>query len=60
MHIDRYLKNNFPESIVHMIKHSNFQLYRAYPEEVIWKKLAIDSKDISKRVQPLIHRTVCL
>ena len=27
-----------------MMKHGNFQLFRAYPDGVIWKKLTIDDK----------------
>ena len=34
-HIDRYLKNGVSKSIVHMIKHANFQLYRVHPDGVI-------------------------
>ena len=34
-HIDRYLKNGFSESIVHMIKYANFQLYMVHPDGVI-------------------------
>ena len=33
--IDRYLKNGFSESIVHMIKYANFQLYSVHPDGVI-------------------------
>ena len=35
--MDRYLKNDLLENIVHVIKHVNFQFYRAYPAGVIWK-----------------------
>ena len=28
MHNDRYLKNSVSKSIVHVIKHANFQIYR--------------------------------
>ena len=31
-------KNRAPKSIVHVMKHVNFQLYRTHPDEVIWKK----------------------
>ena len=34
-HIDRYLKNGVTKSIVHVIKHANFQLYRVHPDGVI-------------------------
>lgn len=31
-------RNDFPKSIVHVTKHTNFHLYRAHPDRVIWKK----------------------
>ena len=31
-------ENRAPKSIVHVMKHVNFQLYRTHPDEVIWKK----------------------
>ena len=34
-HIDRYLKNGVSKSIVCVIKHANFQLYRVHPDGVI-------------------------
>ena len=34
-HIDRYLKNDVSKSIVHAIKHANFQLYTVHPDGVI-------------------------
>ena len=34
-HIDRYLKNGFSKSIVHVIKHANFQLFRVQADGVI-------------------------
>ena len=43
-------KNRAPKSIVHVMKHVNFQLYRTHPDEVIWKKLTIGNKYINKRV----------
>ena len=48
--IDRYLKNGIPKSIVHVMKHVNFQVYRAHPDKFIWKKLTIYDKYINKRV----------
>ena len=33
--INIYLKNGVSKSIVDMIKHANFQLYRVYPDGVI-------------------------
>lgn len=33
----RYLKNGLPKNIVHVIKHTNFQIYRIYPAGVTWK-----------------------
>ena len=48
------------KSIVHVIKHGNFQLYRAHPEGVIWKKLTIDDKYINKRVLIFMHQTMSL
>ena len=30
-------KNGVSKSIVHVIKHANFQLYRVHPDEVIYK-----------------------
>ena len=41
---DIYLRNGVSKSIVHVIKHANFQLYRAHPDGVIWKKPTIDGK----------------
>ena len=29
-HMDRYLKNGFSKSFVHVIKRANFQLYRVH------------------------------
>ena len=34
-HIDRYFKNGASKSIVHVIKHANFQLYTVNPDGVI-------------------------
>ena len=34
---DKYLKSGVSKKIIHVIKHANFQLYRAYSERVIWK-----------------------
>ena len=34
-HINRYLKNDVLKSIVDVIKHANFQLYRLHPDRVI-------------------------
>ena len=33
--VDRHLKNSVSKSIVHVIKHANFQLYRVHPDGVI-------------------------
>ena len=38
------------------MKHVNFQLYRAHPDGVIWKKLTIDDKYINKRVWLFLHQ----
>ena len=35
--IDRYLKNGVSKTIVHVIKHVNFQLYRVHPDGVFRK-----------------------
>ena len=43
------VKNGIPKSIVHVMKHVNFQLYSAHPD-VIWKKLTIGDKYINKRI----------
>ena len=43
-----YLKNQVPKSIIYVMKHVNFLLYRAQPDKVIWKKLTIDNKYINK------------
>ena len=40
-HIDRHLKNGASKSIVHVIKHTNFQLDRVHPVGVIWKMLQL-------------------
>ena len=34
-HIDRYLKNGVFKRIVHVIKYTDFQLYRVQPDGVI-------------------------
>ena len=34
---DKYLKTVLSESIVYLIKRSNFKLYKVYPVVVIWK-----------------------
>ena len=34
-HIGRYLKRGVLESIVYVIKHANFKLYRAYSDRII-------------------------
>ena len=44
------LKNGVSKYVVHVMKHVNFQIYRAHPDGVIWKKLTIDDKYINKRV----------
>ena len=43
-----------------MIKHVNFQLYSAYPEGVIWKKMTIDDEYVSDRIRFFIHKIICL
>ena len=52
---ERYLKNSLSKSIAHVIKHANFQLYRAYNAGVIWKS-TIDDKYIYKRVRLHTHQ----
>ena len=37
-HSDRYQRKSASKSIDYMIKHDNFQLYRAYSDRVVWKK----------------------
>ena len=51
-------KSGFSESIVHVINHVSFQLYRAHPDEVIWRKVTIDDKHISNQVGLFIHQTM--
>ena len=51
-------KNGVSKSIVHVIKHVNFQLYRTHPDEIIWNKLTIDDKYINKRVWFIIHQAM--
>ena len=41
-----------------MMEHVNFQLYRAHPNLVIWKKLKIVDKYINKRICVFIHQTM--
>ena len=36
----------------------NFQLYRAHPDDVIWKQLRNDDKYINKRACIFIHQTM--
>ena len=33
--IDRYPKNGASKSVVHLIKHANFHLYRVHPDGII-------------------------
>ena len=47
-------RNDFPKSIVHVTKHTNFHLYRAHPDRVIWKNSKMTA-NINKRFQPFIH-----
>ena len=47
MHIDRYLKDGLSKSIIRVIKHANFQLYRLHPDKVI-QNLEIDDKFVNK------------
>ena len=59
---DRYLKNDVSESIVHVIKHANFQHYRKLfrkPSRSYLENLTIDDKVINKRVRLFIHHTMC-
>ena len=44
--------------MVHLIKHANFQLFRAYHDEVIWKKMTGDDQDVKKRVQLFTYQTI--
>ena len=37
MQSSRYLKSGVPKRVVHVMKHANFELYRAYSSGVIWK-----------------------
>ena len=50
---NRYLRKGASVSIVHLVKHANFQLYRAFPDGFIWKKLIFDGKYINKWIQHL-------
>ena len=43
-------KNMESQRTVYMIKHANFELRRAYPAGVTWKKKITDDKYINKRV----------
>ena len=49
-------KNSVSESIVHVTKHINFQLYKVHPDKV---NLTIDSRFINKRVRLFIRQTMC-
>ena len=46
----RYLKSGVSKTIVHVIKHVNFQLYSGHTDRVIWKKVTIDDKYINKQI----------
>ena len=37
MHNYKYLKNGVSKSVVHVVKHANFPLYRIYPDGVFRK-----------------------
>ena len=56
--IDRYLKTGISKSICHVIKHVNFQFYRAHPDRIIWEKMTIDDKYITQR--DIIHQRMSL
>ena len=43
-------KNSVSKSVVYVMKHISFHLYRSHCDGVICKKLAIGDKYISKRV----------
>ena len=43
-----------------MMKHTNIQLFKPYPDGVILKKLTIKDRYIEKRVQLFIHQTMCI
>ena len=39
------------KSIVHVIKHANFQFYKAYLARVVWQKRRIGDRYINKQVR---------
>ena len=49
-------KNSVLKSIVHVTKHTNFQLYKVHPDRV---NLTIDNRFINKRVRLFTHQTMC-
>ena len=55
-----YLKNSFSKSIVHVIKHVKFQLYRTHPDGITRKKLTTDDKYIYRPVWLFIYQTMFL
>ena len=46
----------FQKSIVHEIKHVNFQLYRAHSDRVIWKKTDNWRQIYKQRVWLIVHQ----
>ena len=52
------LKKKVSKSIVHVIKHAKFQLYRLHPDRVILENLTFDDKFVNKRVRLFIHQTM--
>ena len=47
---DGYLKNGVSKGIVHMTKHANLQLYRAYPARFIWKRRQLVTNTYTKEL----------
>ena len=50
------LKKGVSKSIVHVIKHVNFQLYKARHDGVIWKKCTIHNKYINKKLRSGVEK----
>ena len=56
---NRYLKNNVSKSVVHGIKHVNFQLYNALSDGIYLQKLTTEDKYMDNRVWLFPHRIMC-
>ena len=53
-------KNSVSKSIVDVIKHANFHLYRAYPVGVIWKNGQLPTNAKTSKFELFLHQNMCV